>query len=136
MKKILLSVLLLSITMAVSGQITIQMQKQTDGTFIIPGKVNGLDLKFIFDTGASNVCISAAEALFMLKNGYLEESDIKGSSYSQIANGEIIENTKIVLRKVQVGDFNLYNVDALVVHNLNAPLLFGQSAIQNSGQFN
>lgn len=133
MKKILLLTLLWSLTMNSLAQVTIQMQRQEDGTFIIPGKVNGLDLKFIFDTGASNVCISSAEAVFMLKNGYLNESDIKGSSYSQIANGDIIENTKIVLRNVQVGGVSISNVDALVVHNLNAPLLFGQSAIQKLG---
>ena len=133
MKKNILTTILLLLTLGVSAQVTIQMQRQAGGTYIIPGKVNGLDLKFIFDTGASNVCISAAEALFMLKNGYLKESDIKGSTYAQIASGDIIENTKIILRNIQVGGVDIYNVDAVVVHNLNAPLLFGQSAIQKLG---
>ena len=54
--------------------------KREGGVSIIPCKVNGLNLNFIFDTGASNVSISLTEASFMLKNGYLEEGDIIGTS--------------------------------------------------------
>ena len=133
MKKVLLLALLCSLAISSHAQVTIQMQRQEGGTFLIPGKINGLNLNFIFDTGASNVCISATEAIFMLKNGYLNESDIKGVSYSQIANGDIVENTEIVLKKVEVGGIVLQNVSAVVAHNLNAPLLFGQSAIQKLG---
>jgi clan AA aspartic protease (TIGR02281 family) len=116
----------------VFGQTTITMQKD-GGVYVIPCKVNGLNLKFIFDTGASNVCISLTEALFMLKNDYLKESDITGTSYAQIANGDITENTKIVLRKVEFAGLTLNNVEASVVHELSAPLLFGQSAISKLG---
>ena len=108
------------------------MEKQGN-VFYIPGKVNGLNLKFVFDTGASEVCISLSEAIFMIKNGYLSEQDIMGSSYSQIANGEIVENTRIILREVEVGGIKLQNVSATISHTLQAPLLFGQSAIQKLG---
>ena len=108
------------------------MEKKGE-VYYIPGKVNGLNLKFIFDTGASNVCISLSEALFMIKNGYLSEDDILGSSYSQIANGELVENTNIILREIEVGGIKLHNVKALISHTIQAPLLFGQSAIQKLG---
>ena len=51
-----------------------------NGVYTMPCEVNGLRMKFIFDTGASSVCISATEALFMIKNGYLEDSDFAGTS--------------------------------------------------------
>jgi len=38
--------------------------------------VNGLSLKFIFDTGASAISLSKSEAVFMLKSGYLSVDDI------------------------------------------------------------
>ncbi len=57
---------------------TIIMEKK-GGVYYVPCKVNGLGLKFIFDTGAGDVSISYAEAIFMLKNGYLSESDLGGS---------------------------------------------------------
>lgn len=132
-KNVILSFLLLLLANPSFSQVVVQMQRQQGGTYLIPGKVNGLDLNFIFDTGASNVCISATEAIFMLKNGYLKDTDVKGVSYSQIANGDIVENTEIILREVEVGGITIKNVSAVVAHNLNAPLLFGQSAIQKLG---
>lgn len=114
------------------AQVIIQMEKEGN-LFYIPGRVNGLNLKFVFDTGASEVCISLSEAIFMIKNGYLSEQDVVGSSYSQIANGEIVENTNIILREVEVGGIKLQNVSASISHTLQAPLLFGQSAIQKLG---
>lgn len=112
----------------------IQMRKMPGGTFEIPCEVNGLALKFIFDTGASDVSISLTEALFMLKNGYLSEDDIMGTQYYSIANGEIAEGTTIRIRKLEFGGLTLYNVDASIVHELEAPLLLGQSAISRLGK--
>lgn len=118
----------------VQGQTTtVQMQRDEGGTYTVPCKVNGLTMRFIFDTGASTVCISATEALFMLKNGYLDRSDIKGKNYSQVASGDIVEGMTINLRKVEIGGLPIYNVEANVVNSLSAPLLFGQTAIQKLG---
>lgn len=112
----------------------IQMNKMPGGTYEIPCKVNGLALKFIFDTGASDVSISLTEALFMLKNGHLKEEDIIGTQYYSIANGDIAEGTTIRIRKLEFGGVTLYNVDASIVHELQAPLLLGQSAISRLGK--
>lgn len=114
------------------GQIIIEMTPQGK-VYSLPGKVNGLELNFIFDTGASDVYISMTEAIFMLKNGYLTKNDFTGVSYSQIANGDIVENTTVVLREVEIGGIKLPNVTASISHNLDAPLLLGQSAIQKLG---
>lgn len=116
----------------VFSQVEIQME-EGNGVFFVPGKVNGLELKFIFDTGASNVSISLSEAAFMLKNGYLDADDIIGSSYSQIANGDLIENTDIILREIEIGGIKIKDIRASVSHTLSAPLLLGQSAIQKLG---
>jgi len=108
--------------------------KLENGVYTTPCKVNGLQLRFIFDTGASNVCLSLSEAIFMLKNGYLEESDVHGSSKSQIANGDIVNNTTITIKELEIGNIKLHDIDALVIHELTAPLLLGQSAIQKLGK--
>lgn len=91
-------------------------------------------MDFIFDTGASNVCISLTEALYMLKNGYLSSNEIFGTSYAMIANGDITENTEILIREIVIGDIVLNNVRASIVHELKAPLLLGQSAISKLGK--
>jgi clan AA aspartic protease (TIGR02281 family) len=113
---------------------TIKMEKD-GGVYKVPCKVNGLALKFIFDTGASDVSISSTEALFMLKNGYLNEDDLGGSEYYRIANGDIAEGTKVTLRKIEIGDKVLFNVEASIVHSIDAPLLLGQSVMERLGQF-
>lgn len=141
MRKIVLTKLAFLISFFIGGilspqqvhaQVTVEMEQQ-GGIYYLQGKVNGLPLKFIFDTGASNVSLSLAEALFMLKNGYLDQNDIKGVSYAQIANGDIVENTEVLLKSIEIGGITISNVRALISHNLTAPLLLGQSAIQKLG---
>ncbi len=114
---------------------TIVKMEQSGGVYKIPCKVNGLSLKFIFDTGASDISISLTEALFMLKNDYLSKNDFIGTEYYRIANGDIQEGTKINLRVIEVGGQKIYNVQASITHTTDAPILFGQSALQRFGKF-
>lgn len=111
----------------------IQMKKMYSGVYEVPCDINGLPLKFIFDTGASTVSISSVEASFMLKNGYLKKEDIRGKEYFSTATGEIREGTVINLREIEVGDAVLRNVEASVAHNQQAPLLLGQSVLERFG---
>lgn len=114
-------------------KITILKMEKKGEVYFMPCNVNGLKLNFIFDTGASDVSISMTEALFMLKNGYLSEDDILKTEYYKIANGEIAEGTIINLKNLEIGEIKLYNVQVSVMHNLNAPLLLGQSALSKLG---
>ncbi len=111
----------------------IDMKKMYGGTYEIPCSVNGLPLKMIFDTGASDVTISSVEASFMLKNGYLSESDVKGKKHYMTASGDIHEGTILKLREVKLGDAVLKNIEASVVHSQKAPLLLGQSVLEKFG---
>ncbi|MBL7984613.1 MAG: retroviral-like aspartic protease family protein [Flavobacteriales bacterium] len=115
------------------SQTIIKMEK-ANGIFMMPCQVNGLSLKFVFDTGASDVSISLTEALFMLKNGYLKEADLFGMEYYQIANGDVEEGTKIRLAIISIGDLELRDVEASIVHSASAPLLLGQSALKMLGK--
>jgi clan AA aspartic protease (TIGR02281 family) len=103
------------------------------GVYEVPCTINDLPLKFIFDTGASTTTISSVEAAFMLKNGYLKESDIRGKEYYSTATGEIHEGTIIRLREIKIGEAVLRNVDASVTHSQQAPLLLGQSVMERFG---
>lgn len=128
-----LLIAILSNSFSCFSQETIKMESM-NGVFLMPCTVNGLSLKFYFDTGASDVSISLTEAIFMLKNGYLLEEDIIGTEYYQFANGNIEEGTKIVIREIRIGRFTLNNIKASVNHNLDAPLLLGQSALSQLGK--
>lgn len=111
----------------------VPMKKMYSGVYEIGCEVNGLPLKFVFDTGASAVTISSVEAQFMLKNGYLKTEDIKGKEYFTVATGEISEGTIIRLKEIKIGDAVLRNVEASVVHNQQAPLLLGQTVLERFG---
>lgn len=117
-----------------SETVTIPMAPKGSGIYEVSCKVNDLRLNFIFDTGASEISISQTEALFMLKNGYLNSNDIMGKQSYMDANGNISIGTKIRLRQVDFGGLILENITASVVHNDKAPLLFGQSALGKYGK--
>lgn len=117
-----------------SGTVTeVAFKRHQGGTFEIPCEINGLPLKMLFDTGASSVSVSSVEANFMLKNGYLSNSDFGGKEYYLTADGNISEGTKITLREVKIGDFILKNVKASVTYNQKAPILLGQSVMERFG---
>lgn len=50
------------------------------------------------------------------------------------ANGDITEGTVVNLRTVKIGDLTLHNIQASVEDNMQAPLLFGQSALSKFGK--
>lgn len=123
-------------TIDVEGEMVvseIDMKKTYGGTYEIPCSVNGLPLRMIFDTGASNVTISSVEASFMLKNGYLTDNDVKGKKHYMTASGDIHEGTILRLKDVKLGDAVLKNIEASVVHSQKAPLLLGQSVLEKFG---
>lgn len=132
MKKLIL-VLIVLYQINLFSQIKIMMFEE-GGVYKVPCKINSLPLKFIFDTGASDVSISLSEAVFMLKNGYLNKKDIGEAVYYSIANGDVAKGTKLNIKEIEFGGLKLYNVEASIVHETNAPLLLGQSVISKLGK--
>ena len=104
------------------------------GVYLVPITVNGLDLKFIFDTVASSICIAAAEAAVMVRQGQITKDDILGQQQFQDATGGISVGTIIRLKTVEIGGIVLHNVEANVVDNIQAPLLLGQTALSKFGK--
>lgn len=113
---------------------TVVSFEHENGILKIPVIINGVELYFIFDTGASLITISNREASFLYKNGKLLEKDLIGRSQFVDANGDISEGTIINLSSVKIGNRELQNVQACVIEGQNAPLLFGQSALQKFGK--
>lgn len=108
--------------------------EEKNGVYFIPCKVNGIPMKFVFDTGATNVVISKTEALFLFKQGLLTANDIIKKTQYQIANGEIEEGMQIIIREIEIDGIFLKNISATVINNDSAPLLLGQSALKELGK--
>jgi aspartyl protease family protein len=108
--------------------------RKASGVYYVPCKINGTEMEFIFDTGASDITMSLTEALFLYKQGKLTNEDIIGKQQYQIADGSIREGAVIVLRQVQIGNCELHDVQASIIDNAAAPLLLGQSALAKFGK--
>jgi aspartyl protease family protein len=115
------------------GKTIVKMQKE-NGVYTIPIQINGIEMYFIFDTGASIISISETEAIFLYKQGKLKDEDFIETANFIDANGDISEGTIVILRTVKIGNKIINNIKASVVHNMIAPLLFGQSALESFGK--
>jgi clan AA aspartic protease (TIGR02281 family) len=133
MKKAIFLVTALFLSMFVSAQVTIQMEKE-GGVYKVPCMVNGVKMKFIFDTGASTVCMSQTMAQFLLDGEYLSISDVKGVGQSVVADGTIVNHAIVILRDIEIGGLHLKNIQATVLESQNTPLLLGQTAISELGR--
>jgi len=121
-------------SMIINNKKNVITMKKQDGVYYIPIDVNGVQMFFIFDTGASLISISATEASFLYKQGTLTDDDFLGTTNFMDANGNISEGTIINLKSVKVGNRKLTNIEASVVHNMKAPLLLGQSFLEQFGK--
>jgi aspartyl protease family protein len=117
---------------SLSNRNVLEMELQ-NGVRYVWIEINRIRLRFIFDTGASSICISPAEATVLYRQGTLRKEDIFNVEYFQDATGKISEGTKVNLREVKIGDMILVNVEALVIDNVNAPLLLGQTVLERFG---
>lgn len=106
-----------------------------DGAYWIPIKINGVDMTFIFDTGASDISISTTEANFLAKQGKLTEEDILSTQNYAIADGSMIQGLVINLKTVTIGNKTLNNVRANIIDSPVAPILLGQSALNKFGKY-
>jgi aspartyl protease family protein len=89
------------------GEVTIA--RRMDGTFVISGRANGRDLRFIFDTGASTVVLSAESAQAL---GF----SAAGLAYTvpvATANGRTMA-APVTLDSVSIGSITERRIRALV----------------------
>lgn len=113
-----------------SGYVTEVPYREMGGVKFVHVKVNGVGWDMIFNTGCSGTLLSLSEARYLYEKGLLTDNDILGFTHSQIADGSIVENMVVNLRKVSIiandGEtIDCYNVNATVSSNIEAPLLLG-----------
>ncbi|MDP4268721.1 MAG: retropepsin-like aspartic protease [Bacteroidota bacterium] len=104
------------------------------GVYKVPIAINGVTLNFIFDTGASDICISPAEAAVLFRQGTLSENDVIGKEQYSIADGSVAEAVSVRLKSVTIGNRTIHNVKASIIDSETAPLLLGQSALCKFGE--
>ena len=100
------------------------------GVYHVPVTLNdSVRLEFVIDTGAASVFIPYDVFRTLHRTGMISKSDFLGTSKVQTATGEVIEITKINIKRLQVGTQIIYNIEA-AVGSEDASLLLGQSALK------
>jgi clan AA aspartic protease (TIGR02281 family) len=131
--KIIILFIFLGISQTSLSQLTIETQIQ-NGLYVVPCRVNDVEMDFIFDTGASQVSISMKEALKLIQNGSIEESDILGNSTYMTASGDLKVGTEVILKSIKIKNLELKNIQATVISSSSAPLLLGQNVLSRLGK--
>ena len=106
-----------------NGKAAVTLQQNRQGHYITNGTINGSQVTFLLDTGATHVSIPAHIA----KNLSLEP---QGQMRVQTANGTItVYQTQI--NELRIGNIYLYNVAAHINPSMNAnEILLGMSALK------
>ncbi len=101
-----------------AGRRSVTLPQDSSGHFLTDGMVNGVHTRFLVDTGATAVSLSASEAARM----HIDYR--KGTpGYSVTADGRHIASWRVMLDSVQVGDVTLLNVEGSVSQGEGIPLL-------------
>ncbi len=90
---------------------------------------NSVRLEFVVDSGAATLYMPNDVFRTLIRTGTIQKSDILGEGRSETATGEIVNNTIVNIRQLQVGNQTIYNVEA-AIGGENASLLLGQSALK------
>lgn len=106
--------------------------EEIGGVKVIPVKLNGITMNMIYDTGCSGIHLSLNEVQTLVKNGKLDTNDILDASYATIADGSIVQNGTINIKRIEIGDKEnivLENIQASVALNQVAPILLGNTVL-------
>lgn len=102
-----------------------------EGVKVVPVTINDLiGVDMIIDTGCSGAMISLSEARYLVEKGSLTIDDVIGEGQSKIADGSIVENMFVRLKKITIGDeLTATDVVATVSNSISAPLLLGNEVL-------
>ncbi len=93
-----------------------------------------ITLKFVVDSGASDVSIPADVVMTLLRTGTISDSDFLGTQKYRMADGSTVPSQQFVIRSLKVGDRTLENVTGSIAP-MEGGLLLGQSFLRRSANF-
>lgn len=106
------------------------------GVYEVEGTINSvLPLRFVIDTGATDVSLPQHIGKTLFAIGALTEKDVIGSARYVLADGKLQTATVVSLRSLKIGETELRNIRAAVMQTDDAPLLLGQSALRALGKW-
>ncbi len=130
----LLFLLLFSISMPIMAVVgRVKLIDSPSGCKYIDTQVNGVKVRFMLDTGCSDVMITPQVWYMLKKAGKVTDSELSASTSSKMADGRSQQGYDFIIKELRIGNFVFSNIRADVVNSSEAEdCLLGQSLL---GQF-
>ncbi len=109
----------------------VTLERQSDGHFYASANIQGRDIRFLVDTGASAVALTARDAETMGLSWNPAELTLVGRGVSGDVMGK-----PVIIPSIQVGDLHAENVQAAIIPEGLDVSLLGQSFLSNVGTVN
>lgn len=110
----------------IKSRLEVPLEKDA-GVFVVPVFINNaIILKFVIDSGASDVSIPADVVMTLIRTGTLDKRDFIGSVKYSLADGSTMPSTRFRIRSLKVGNKVVENVIGSVAP-VQGSLLLGQS---------
>lgn len=107
-----------------SGNQTVTLQMNRSGHYLAPGRINGTPVKFLLDTGATDVAIPDKLARQL-------QLDRGIASMSQTANG-LVKSYSTILDSVRLGNIELNQIRASIIPGMpGGEVLLGMSFLKH-----
>jgi tetratricopeptide (TPR) repeat protein len=114
---------------AISGATVVPMVPE-GGTFVVPVRINDqITLKFVIDSGVSDVSVPADVVMTLLRTGTNTNEDFLGAKKYRMADGSTVPSQQFVIRSLKVGDRTLNDVTGSIAP-VEGSLLLGQSFLR------
>jgi aspartyl protease family protein len=92
------------------GATTVVLKRNPDGHYLAPGRINGVDVTFLLDTGATYVAVSSSVAK---KAGLSRDAPAQSST----ANG-VVHSWLTRIDKLQLGPIEMRDVKATILPSM------------------
>lgn len=115
------------------SSIVIPLTEQ-DGVHYVTVVVCDIPMRFILDTGCSGIQISPIEYYYLIKQNKLNDNSILPDSViTTNAEGEMHKKVALIIPKIQVGNIEVSDIQAVVSPAIHAPALLGQDVLGRLG---
>jgi hypothetical protein len=114
--------------------ITIPLIRGKDDLFEVAAELNdAIKLKFILDSGASDVSVPPNIVKSLIESGNLKQTDFYGEQEYRLADGSTIKSSTFIIHKLKIGDLVFEEIKASIGSSNDAPLLLGQNLLKKFG---
>lgn len=102
---------------------------------LVPVNINGINHKFLLDTGADTIVINKKLLSELLESNYITRDNFINKTKSSLADGSIIFTEDWLIPEIKVGNHIIKNIIVSVVDSDDSTMLFGMNGLNKLNVF-